>query len=457
MTDKIIVRFAPSPTGYMHVANLRTAIYNWLFAKQHNGTFLLRLEDTDLERSKEEYTYSIIRTLNKFNLDYTMSFRQSERQNIYLEMGMKLKERGHAFFCQCTNETEEQSQNDQDKSKDEVSKLTKEEQQSNDSLNGKIEVCNCMNLDLETGVLRFKVPKNKTVMFTDMIYGKCEKNSNDIENFALLRSNGNVTYHFAVVVDDHASHITHIIRGCDHLSNTFKQVLIYETMEWRIPKFAHLPMILGKDGKKLSKRNGDSSVESLLEFGYVMPALFNGIIRTGWGYKDEEIFSQEDALKYFDLEKVGANPAVFDIDKLNRLNTHYMKTIDYSLEIAAHAYNNLSDSKKIKHELNEIQKTVHKHYEDIISRGKTLSECAKLIDFIFHDSVINKDDYDEEILREIKKLDNTLSFADWMNHIKTLPNSKQISIAIRKMLTNSSCGLPMSIIYEYKIHNQKII
>jgi glutamyl-tRNA synthetase len=424
MKNKIIVRFAPSPTGYMHVANLRTAIYNWLFAKQNHGTFLLRLEDTDLERSKEEYTNSIIKTLHTFNLDYTMSFRQSERQAIYLEIGKKLKEKGHAFFCQCAEEDTE---------------------------------CNCMNSNLETGVLRFKVPENQHVEFTDMIYGKCEKNTKDIENFALLRSNGNVTYHFAVVVDDYASHITHVIRGCDHLTNTFKQVLIYEAMEWKIPKFAHLPMILGKDGKKLSKRNGDSSVESLLEFGYVMPALFNGIIRTGWGYKDEEIFSREDALKHFDLTKVGSNPAVFDIDKLNRLNSFYMKSNDYSLEIAEQVYNSFFEANKLKYSVNDIQKIVHKHYDDIISRGKTLSECAKLIEFIFHDYPFHIEDYDSEIIRQIKNLNNTLLFTEWMNHLKTLQNSKDISMTIRKILTNSSSGLPMSVIYEYKIHNKKIV
>lgn len=405
----IKVRLAPSPTGNMHVANLRSGIYNWLFAKQNKGTLLLRIEDTDKNRSEVKYEAAIFDILKKFNIDYTLSFRQSERNEIYKKVAYNLLNLGKAFFCQCNNTN-----------------------------------CSCMNQNLSTGVLRFKTPKDQTLSFDDEIYGTCTRNTNDIENFALLRSDETATYMLAVVVDDHESEITHIIRGEDHRTNTFKQILIYNALQWNIPIFAHIPIMVGSDGKKLSKRLNDTSVEYFLNEGYVPKAIFNMLLRTGWSYGDQEIFSVEEAIKYFNIKKIHKHSATFDTQKLKYLNQHYLKNEDYSQLIAS----------KITVPTIEI---IRKHYTEIVSRCTTINECVELIQGLVTDYKHDKTKFDTNILKTISQLDNSLNFEEWMNNIKKLPNAKEIRKTIRIITTNAAHGLPLHIIFEYKIHNKQLI
>lgn len=409
----IRVRFAPSPTGYMHIANFRTAIYNWLFARQNNGEFLIRIEDTDFARSKDYYEKAIFDTFDQFELDINNKnnyLRQSERLEIYKEIGKKLYEQGNAFFCKCEHTANE---------------------------------CICHDNKHTDGVLRFRVPKNIDITFNDMIGGQCTRNTNDIEAFSLIRSDGIATYNFAVVVDDNETNITHVIRGEDHRTNTFKQILIYKAMNWPIPIFGHLPLILGEDGGKLSKRKSDTSIDNLINQGYVKEAIFNAIIRIGWGYKDEEIITKQRALEVFNIENVSRNAAIFDPQKLNSLSAYYLRHGNYIKEIASIFQNP------------QAEKVIESIYEDLTSRCSTIKECQEMCKFIFENTIYTPTD--NSCMSEISQLDNTLEFDEWFQSIKKYSNDKLIRKTIREMITNSTTGLPLSIIYKYRIHNQKIV
>jgi glutamyl-tRNA synthetase len=410
--NKIRVRFAPSPTGYMHIANFRTAIYNWLFAKQNNGEFLIRIEDTDFERSKDHYEKAIFDTFDKFQLDIANRnnyMRQSERIELYKTIGKQLYKQGDAFYCKCQQTANE---------------------------------CTCRDSGHTNGVLRFKVPKDIDLTFNDMIGGECTRNTNDIEAFSLIRSDGIATYNFAVVIDDNEMDITHVIRGEDHRTNTFKQILVYKAMKWNIPEFGHLPLILGEDGGKLSKRKSDTSIDNLINQGYPKEAIFNMIIRIGWGYKDEEIINKERALEIFDVHNVSRNAAAFDSKKLDALSAHYLRTGDYTKEIASVFTNDTYD-------------TIKEIYDDLTSRCVTINECQEMCKFIFEDTLYTPGD--TTCMQEISELDNTLSFEDWFQSIKKYPNDKLIRKTIREIITNSTTGLPLSIIYKYRIQNKKIV
>jgi glutamyl-tRNA synthetase len=292
---RVRVRFAPSPTGEMHVGNLRTAIFNYIYAKQSNGEFYLRIEDTDVARSKLIYEESIKETLKWLNIKYEpLVLRQSERFPIYTKIAQKLYKKNYAYYCSCDNLEENEKS------------------------------CDCETKSLTSGVLRFRVPRHRIMDFNDEILGKVTVNSNTIENFALLRSDGSPTYNFVVVVDDGELKITHVFRGNEHLYNTFKQLLIYKALNLTPPKFGHFPMINGKDGKKLSKRSGDTSVRYYREIGVVAEALFNFLIRLGWGHGNQEIFTMDEAIKLFSVNKISRSPAMFDNDKLMYLCGYYL-------------------------------------------------------------------------------------------------------------------------------------
>jgi len=306
------VRFAPSPTGHLHIGGARTALFNWLFARHHNGKFILRIEDTDRSRSTEEYIESIIESIKWLGLDWDEGpFRQTDRMETYRTYAYKLLEEGKAYRCYCTpEELEERRQKAMKEGKppryDRRCREIKE------------------TLD-KPFAIRFKMPLEGETVVKDLVKGTVTFKNIEIEDLVILRSDGTPTYNFCVVVDDFEMKITNVIRGEDHLNNTPKQIHIYQALGINPPEFAHIPMILGADRARLSKRHGATSVLAYRDEGYLPEALVNFLARLGWSYGDQEIFTREELIKYFNLEQVGKANAVFNAEKLLWLNSEYIK------------------------------------------------------------------------------------------------------------------------------------
>lgn len=306
------VRFAPSPTGHLHIGGARTALFNWLFARHHNGKFILRIEDTDRSRSTEEYIESIIESIKWLGLDWDEGpFRQTDRMETYRTYAYKLLEEGKAYRCYCTpEELEERRQKAMKEGKppryDRRCREIKE------------------TLD-KPFAIRFKMPLEGETVVNDLVKGTVTFKNIEIEDLVILRSDGTPTYNFCVVVDDFEMKITNVIRGEDHLNNTPKQIHIYQALGINPPEFAHIPMILGTDRARLSKRHGATSVLAYRDEGYLPEALVNFLARLGWSYGDQEIFTREELIKYFNLEQVGKANAVFNAEKLLWLNSEYIK------------------------------------------------------------------------------------------------------------------------------------
>lgn len=330
------VRFAPSPTGYLHVGNARTAILNWLFARHSGGKFVLRIEDTDVERSTKEFEDALLEDLRWLKLDWDEGpdvggdfgpYRQSERLHLYREYAEKLRKEGHAFYCYCTVE-EVKARGEEARKRGEMPKYDG----------------HCLHLTRDQiaryeregrkPVIRFHVPEGE-IAFHDVVHGEICFDGHNVSDFVILRSDGIATYNFAVVVDDALMEISHVIRGEDHLSNTPKQVLLYRTLGFAIPEFVHIPMILGPDRSKLSKRHGASSVQEYRERGYLPEALFNFLSLLGWSSPSgEEILSIERLVDEFTFERLSKSAAVFNPEKLNWMNGWYIRNGDRQSVIA---------------------------------------------------------------------------------------------------------------------------
>ncbi len=324
------VRFAPSPTGYLHIGNARTALFNYLFAKHTGGTLVLRIEDTDRERSKKEYEDMLIEDLKWLGIEWDEGpdigggygpYRQSERLEIYKEYVDKLLENGDAYYCYCTPEELEEERKralaagKPPRYSGRCRNLTPAEREEFEKKGIK-------------PVVRFKVPDGRFIVFDDLIRGHIEINVDEFGDFVIVRQDGMPTYNFVVVIDDALMKISHVIRGEDHLSNTPKQILIYEALNFEIPQFAHLPIILGEDRSKLSKRHGAVSVRAFKDEGYMPEALFNYLSLLGWHPSDDrEILSKEEIIKEFDIKDVHKSPAVFDRTKLKWMNGVYIREI----------------------------------------------------------------------------------------------------------------------------------
>jgi glutamyl-tRNA synthetase len=326
MASKVRVRFAPSPTGYLHVGGARTALYNWLFARHENGVFILRIEDTDVERSTDESVTTILDSLRWLGLDWDEGpevggpagpYRQAERLTLYQEHARKLLDEGKAYYCTCTPEELE------GRRKAALAAGT------SPKYDGR---CRARGNDLagvggRGAAVRLLVRDEGSIEIADLVHGPIRFERADLDDFILLRSDGMPTYNFAVVIDDVLMDITHVIRGDDHISNTPRQIMLYEAMGLPVPCFAHIPMILGSDRSRLSKRHGATSVLAYQQMGYLPEAMVNYLVRLGWSHGDQEIFSQEELVRHFSLEKVGKTPAVFDPVKLEWLNGQYIKRI----------------------------------------------------------------------------------------------------------------------------------
>jgi glutamyl-tRNA synthetase/nondiscriminating glutamyl-tRNA synthetase len=326
--SKVRVRFAPSPTGYVHVGNARTALFNWLFARHHGGVFVLRIEDTDAERSKPEYERQLMEDLRWFGLDWDEGpdkggpfgpYRQSERGSIYAQYAEKLIGQGDAYYCFCTAEQLEAE-------RQEELKAGRQPRYSGRCRKLSVDEVSRRKAAGEPAAVRLKIAES-SFFWNDRVHGPTTISSEVIGDPILVRSEGLPAYNYAVVIDDHLMEITHVIRGDDHISNTPRQLAVYRALGWEPPEFAHLSTILGADRTRLSKRHGATSMESFREMGILPEALRNYLALLGWSPADgkTEILSPEELVKQFSLDHITKSPAVFDNDKLNWLNRHYMK------------------------------------------------------------------------------------------------------------------------------------
>lgn len=312
---KIKTRFAPSPTGFLHIGGARTSLYSWLFARHNNGEFVLRVEDTDFERNSEEATQGIIEAMEWLGMEYDEGpYFQSKRMDRYQEVIDQMLENGTAYRCYCSKEQLQADREQQEANKEKPKyvgrcrHLTKEQQDLS-----------------KPHCIRFKNPEQGIVTFDDAIRGSISFDNVELDDFIIARTDGTPTYNFCVVVDDFDMGITHVIRGEDHINNTPRQINVLEALGAPIPTYAHVSMINGQDGKKLSKRHGAVNVMQFKEDGYLPEAIINYIARLGWGHGDQEIFSRAELIKYFDISNVSKNPSSFDYAKLNWLNQHYMR------------------------------------------------------------------------------------------------------------------------------------
>jgi glutamyl-tRNA synthetase len=308
-------RFAPSPTGNLHIGGARTALFNWLFARHSHGKFILRIEDTDRERSKEEYTRDILDGLAWLGIahDGPVSF-QSERMSLYKENAYRLLDEGNAYRCYCEPEMLDE------KRKKAIAEGRKPSYDRTCRKCGREEPG-------KPFVIRFKTPLAGTVTFDDIVRGPISFQVEELDDLIILRTDGTPTYNFTVVVDDALMGITHVIRGDDHINNTPRQILLYKALGFDVPNFGHVPLIHGRDRSRLSKRHGAASLLEYREDGFLSEAVMNYLARLGWAHGDEEIFSASDLIAKFDIANVGKSPAIFDMDKLLWLNSHYIKTI----------------------------------------------------------------------------------------------------------------------------------
>jgi glutamyl-tRNA synthetase len=314
LSNNVRVRFAPSPTGHLHIGGARTALFNWLYARSTGGRFVLRIEDTDTTRSTEEFIDSILEGIRWLGLDWDEGpFRQTERLGIYQASIEKLLQEGHAYHCYCSPE--------------ELDERRKEAMSKGQPLRYDRR-CRDLKEPVEgiTPVVRFKMPLSGEVAVDDLIKGKTVFDNSQLDDLIIMRSDGTPTYNFVVVVDDMDMQITHVIRGDDHLNNTPKQIHIYRALGYETPVFAHLPMILGPDKARLSKRHGATSVTAYRNEGYLADALVNYLVRLGWSHGDQEIFTKDELIKYFSFGSVGKSAAVFNPEKLLWLNAEYIKT-----------------------------------------------------------------------------------------------------------------------------------
>jgi len=357
-------RFAPSPTGYLHIGGARTALFAWLWARKNNGQFTLRIEDTDRERSTQASVDAILQGMEWLGLDYDEGpIYQTDRFDRYEEVINELLRKGGAYYCEC--------------SKERLEKLREDKMAAGEK--AKYDGC-CRDKNLSSGVIRFLNPDEGKVAFRDHVKGDIEIANSELDDLIIARSDGSPTYNLTVVVDDHDMAIDCVVRGDDHINNTPKQINLYAALDWDLPTFAHVPMILGGDGARLSKRHGAVNVMAYRDEGFLPKALLNYIVRLGWSHGDQEIFSLEEMINLFDLANINKAPASFNQEKLIWLNQSYIKTTEVS-ELIGHLQWHLQQR--------SIDVKGGPKIEDVIEalqdRSKTLVEMADSCAMFYQD------------------------------------------------------------------------
>jgi len=374
-------RFAPSPTGYLHVGGARTALFSWLHARKHGGKFILRIEDTDLERSSQESVNAILEGMTWLGLEYDEGpFYQTHRFDRYNEVIDELMDKGLAYRCNCSRERldslrEEQMANKQKPRYDR----------------------HCLGQDIpadEPHVIRFKNPTEGVVVFEDLVKGAIRVSNSELDDLIIRRTDGSPTYNLTVVVDDADMRITQVIRGDDHINNTPRQINMLKALGWDVPEYGHLPMILGDDGARLSKRHGAVSVMQYMHEGFLPEALLNYLVRLGWSHGDQEIFSLDEMIQLFDLDGVNRAPSAFNTEKLKWLNQNYIKEDD-SKRIARLLSSHLGDLDIDPSEGPDLVTVVELQRE----RASTLVELAEISTFYYRDF----EEYDEKAAKKALK------------------------------------------------------
>ncbi len=374
-------RFAPSPTGYLHVGGARTALFSWLYARKHGGQFVLRIEDTDLERSTQESVNAILEGMTWLGLEYDEGpFYQTHRFDRYNEVIDQLLEKGLAYRCDCSKERLDELREEQ---------MKRKVKPRYDGF--------CRHRDIDPGqphVIRFRNPDSGAVVFDDLVRGRISVANEELDDLIIRRSDGSPTYNLTVVVDDADMNITHVIRGDDHINNTPRQINLLKALELPVPQYGHLPMILGDDGARLSKRHGAVSVMQYMEDGFLPEALLNYLVRLGWSHGDQEIFSVDEMIQLFELEQVNKAPSAFNTEKLLWINQHYIKA---------------DDPKRIAHLLSphmgrlDIDPTQGPDLVKVVEaqreRASTLVELARISAFYYRDF----DSFDEKAARKALK------------------------------------------------------
>ena len=377
---KVATRFAPSPTGALHIGGVRTALFNWLYSKNHNGKFYLRVEDTDKERSKDEFKDQIIQSLKWIGINYDgEEYIQSKKVDDHIKVANELLKNGNAYKCYCSSEEiEEQKKRARQKKIPYIYDRKWRDKSENDAPK-----------DIKP-VIRFKSKIDGTSILKDLVQGDVEIENNTIEDFIILRNDGTPTYNLSASVDDHQMNMTHIIRGDDHKINTFKQIQIYQAMKWELPSFAHIPLIHTIEGKKLSKRDQASTLDDYSKIGIMPDALRNYLLRLGWSYKDKEIFTLDESIKYFNLEGIGKSPSKLDMSRILSMNEHYIKNINEN-----DLFNQLTEYCKLyKSEIQSDKKDkIKKSLTFLKNKAKTLEDIFNNGQYIIKDEVdFNKDD-----------------------------------------------------------------
>ena len=439
---KVATRFAPSPTGPLHIGGVRTALFNWLYSKNKNGSFYLRIEDTDKERSKDEYKNQIIKSLKWIGVENDgEEYIQSKKIDDHINIANKLLKNGHAYKCYCSSEEiEEQKKRAKqkkipyiydrkwrDKSESEAPKDVKP-------------------------TIRFKSKIEGTTILRDLVQGDVEIENNTIEDFIILRNDGTPTYNLSASVDDHQMNITHIIRGDDHKINTFKQMQIYLAMNWDLPFFAHIPLIHTTEGKKLSKRDKASTLDDYSKIGIIPDALRNYLLRLGWSYKDKEIFTLDESIKHFNLEGIGKSPSKLDMSRILSMNEHYIKNIDEN-----NLFNQLIEYCKLyKSEIKSDKKDkIKKSLIFLKNKAKTLEDIFNNGQYIIVDEVdFNQNDIeliDDKAKKVISDFNSRFSSVDKLSKEALEPivneliksndtNFKGVGQPLRIALTGSKFG-----------------
>ena len=378
--NKVATRFAPSPTGALHIGGVRTALFNWLYSKNQKGEFYLRIEDTDKERSKEEYKNQIIESLKWIGINYDgEEYIQSKKIKDHIKVVDELLKNGHAYKCYCSSEEiEEQKKRAKQKKIPYIyDRKWRDKKETDAPKNIK-------------PVVRFKSKIDGISILKDLVQGNVEIDNNTIEDFVILRNDGTPTYNLSASVDDHLMNMTHIIRGDDHKINTFKQIQIYEAMKWELPSFAHIPLIHTIDGKKLSKRDKASTLDDYSKIGIMPEALRNYLLRLGWSYKDKEIFTLEESIKFFNLNGIGKSPSKLDMSRILSINEHYIKNMNEK-----DLFNQLLNYCKIFKK--EIQKDKENKIKQSLNflknKAKTMEDIFNNSQYIINDEVnFNKED-----------------------------------------------------------------
>ena len=440
--SKVATRFAPSPTGPLHIGGVRTALFNWLYSKNQKGSFFLRIEDTDKERSKDEYKNQIIQSLKWIGIENDGNeYIQSKKIDDHIKVANELLKNGHAYKCYCSNEEIEEQKN--------RAKQKKVPYIYDRKWRDKSETDAPKNIK---PAIRFKSKINGSTILKDLVQGDIEIENNTIEDFIILRNDGSPTYNLSASVDDHQMSITHIIRGDDHKINTFKQMQIYLAMKWELPSFAHIPLIHTTDGKKLSKRDKASTLDDYSKIGVMPDALRNYLLRLGWSFKDKEIFTEEESIKYFNLEGIGKSPSKLDMSRILSMNEHYIKNKDENDLFSQFAKYCENYKEKIN---DQKEKKIKSSLSFLKNKAKTLEDIYNNSKYIIQDKVtINKDDLkllDDKAKKVITEFSNNISSIEILNKENLEPiindlikshetNFKGVGQPLRIVLTGSKFG-----------------